>query len=339
MNTDRYKVFASTDHPGAALQELCRCTNATLSGSAEPISAERLLRELADKDGIIAVLQDKFNAAVFAACPQLKVVGNVAVGYDNIDISEATRHGVLVTNTPGVLDDTTADLAFALLMSVARRIVEADRFARSGQWKHWRSDLLLGTDVSRKTIGIIGMGRIGQAMARRARGFAMNVVYTQRNRVSSVVEDSLQAQYMSMEQLLGTADFVSLHCPLNENTRHLIGEKQLALMKSNAFLINTARGPIVDEVALVKALQARSLAGAGLDVFEREPAITAELLSMDNVVLAPHVGSATVETRSAMASLAVSGVLSALRGELPENAVNPEVWPEFIKRLGKPQRC
>ena len=336
-----FRVFMSMKHPGPAWDQLCAAPHvvATGSGSPEPIGRDELLTALVDCDGAVSILSDRYDEETFSNFPRLKVVANVAVGFDNIDIAAANENGVLVVNTPGVLDDTTADLAFALLLAAARRVVEADRFVREGRWSKFSFDLLLGTDLGGKTLGIIGMGRIGRAMARRARAFGMRIVYAQRRRCPVDVEasfadrDGLGAQHMSLDELLRVSDFISIHCPLNNATRHLLSDREFGLMKSSAILINTARGAIIDEPALVRALATRKIHAAGLDVFESEPAVPSELLSMSNVVLAPHIGSASVETRSAMASLAVSGLLSALQGALPMNAVNPEVWAKFSKRL------
>lgn len=331
--TQRFTTYMSTNHPGDAFERLAANTAATRSTSNDPIAADQLLASLADADGVVSVLADRFNDDVFARLPKLKLVANVAVGYDNIDIAAATKYGVLVVNTPGVLDNTTADLAFGLLLAAARRIVEADKFVREGKWTRFTFDLLVGTDLGGKTLGIIGMGRIGQAMARRARAFDMNIVYSQRNRLSPEIESRYNARSVSMDELLKQSDFISIHCPLSENTRHLLSDREFGLMKQSCILINTARGAIIDEAAMVRALADGKIRAAGLDVFEREPSVSAELLEMDNVVLAPHIGSASVETRSAMARLAVDGLIEAFSGRLPANAVNPEVWPAFEKRL------
>lgn len=327
------KVFVSLKHPGDAIEHLSKHAEVTKTDSPEPVAETVLHDNLVGKDGCVVILQDRFDDAVFSKFPELKVVANVAVGYDNIDVAAATKHGVLVLNTPGVLDNTTADLAFGLLLAVARRISEADRYVRDGKWKKWTFDLILGTDVGGKTIGIIGLGRIGQAMARRARGFDMKILYTQRNNAKPEIEAELGAKYVGMEQLLAESDFVSIHCPLSTDTTHLIGLTEFNQMKKSAFLINTARGAIVDEKALVKVLKSGRIAGAGLDVFEEEPSPHPFLLHMENVVLAPHIGSGSIETRSAMAKLAVDGLLSAFEEKLPPNAVNPEVWETFTSRL------
>lgn len=329
----KQNVFVTTSHPGDAFAYLKEHANASGGTSNEPMDAASLRANLADKVAVVSVLEDRYDAAVFDAFPNLKIVANVAVGFDNIDVAAATKRGVLVLNTPGVLDAATADLAFALLLAVTRRIVEADKFVRNGEWTHWTTDLLLGTGLENKTLGIVGLGRIGQAVARRAAGFDMNVVYSQRNRAQANIEESTNAQYVPLDELLNQSDFITLHCPLNDQTRHLIGAEQFAQMKPNSFLINTARGAIVDERALVAALQAGKIKGAGLDVFAHEPNVPAELLNMNNVVLAPHIGSATTETRAAMARLAAEGVVSALAGKKPSNLVNPDCWQQFSKDL------
>jgi glyoxylate reductase len=277
-------------------------------------------------DGLICLLTDRIDQEVLEAGPYLKVVANVAVGYDNIDLAAATARGVMVTNTPGVLTETTADLTFALILSVARRIVEADRFVRAGKFSGW--ELLqphLGTDVYGKTLGIVGFGRIGQAVARRAHGgFNMKVLYYDEVR-NEEAERELAAEFVPFEELLKRSDFISIHVPLTEKTHHMLDAAAFRRMKKGAYLINTARGPVVDEEALVKALKAGKLAGAGLDVYEKEPRVHPELLKLNNVVLLPHIGSATTETRLKMALMAVENLLAALRGQVPPNLVNQEV--------------
>ena len=292
-------------------------------GPNRPPRAE-VLRRIADKDALIALLTEKVDDELLAAAPGLRIVANVAVGYDNIDVPACTRRKVAVTNTPGVLDETTADQAWTLLLAVARRLIEGDTLARSGQWRSWNFDQLCGTDVWGKTLGIIGFGRIGQAVARRARGFNMRVVYHNRKRVTPEIEKELNAEYFSLDQVLAQADFLSLHVPLTPETRGLIGPAQLAKMKRSAFLVNTSRGPVVQEAALAEALAAGTIAGAGLDVYEHEPLIH-DGLRRPNVVLAPHLGSATVETRTKMAMMAVENVIALFDGRRPPNILNPEV--------------
>ncbi|MGB4302063.1 MAG: glyoxylate reductase [Acetomicrobium sp.] len=285
-----------------------------------------LLREAKGVDAIVCLLADKIDGEVMdAAGSQLRVVANYAVGYDNIDVDAATKRGIMVTNTPGVLTDTTADLAWALLLATARRIVEGDKFLRQGKFKGWKPMLLLGTDVHHATLGIIGFGNIGRAVARRAMGFDMKIIYYSAHKAPVELERKLNVEYRPLDDLLKEADFVSIHVPLTKETRHLIGERELRMMKKEAYLINTARGPIVDEKALAKALKEGWIRGAGLDVFEREPEVEPELLELDNVVLLPHLGSASYATRAKMATMAAENALKALKGEVPPNLVNPEV--------------
>jgi lactate dehydrogenase-like 2-hydroxyacid dehydrogenase len=298
------------------------------------LTAGQLQERLRGKQGIVAQLSDKFTAAVIDSLEGVKIVANVAVGFDNIDVPAATRKGILVTNTPDVLTETTADFAFALLLAAARRVVEAHHFVHSGQWRKWRIDLLVGQDVHHRTLGIFGMGRIGQAVARRGRGFSMRVIYNDAVRAPESIERELQLEFVSKEQLLRQADFVSLHVPLLESTRKLIGEPELRLMKKTAILLNTARGPVVDEAAVAKALAEHWIAGAGLDVFEREPEVLPELLKVDNLTVAPHIASASVDTRREMSLLAARNAVEALEGRRPPTLLNPEVWGSTSARSG-----
>jgi lactate dehydrogenase-like 2-hydroxyacid dehydrogenase len=289
----------------------------------ETLSPADLLARALGKRAIVSQLVDKFTPEVIGRLDSsVKVIANVAVGFDNIDVPAATGRGILVTNTPDVLTDTTADFAFALLMASARRVVEAHGFVHSGQWKRWSIDMLVGRDVHGATLGIFGMGRIGQAMARRGRGFSMRVLYHDAARVSPEIERELNAEFASKERVLGESDFVSLHVPLSEATRHMIGGSELRLMKSTAVLINTARGPVVDEAALARALREKWIGGAGIDVFEREPEIHPELLSCENAVLAPHIASASVATRRRMSLMAAENAVAALEGRRPANLLN-----------------
>ncbi|HEY8369245.1 MAG TPA: D-glycerate dehydrogenase [Thermodesulfobacteriota bacterium] len=289
-----------------------------------PMPTPDLLRRLAGCQGLVCASTDRIGPDVLSV-PGLRVVSNIAVGYNNIDVAAATQRGIVVTNTPGVLDETTADLAFALILASARRIVESDRWLREGHWKSWTFFDWLGADVHGKTLGVVGFGRIGQAVARRGRGFGMTILYTQRHRADRAVEEALGARYVDKATLLAESDFVTLHCPLTPETTHWIDAGALARMKPTAFLINTSRGPVVDEKALVAALEAKRIAGAGLDVFEREPAVEPELVRMPNVVLTPHIGSASVDTRRKMASLALENCVAVLTGGRPPTPVNPEV--------------
>ena len=287
-----------------------------------------LLRKAAEgAQGMVTQLMDTINEEVLST-PGLKIVSNVAVGFDNIDVPAATRCGVLVTNTPGILDDTTSDFAFALLMAAGRRVLEGDGFIRSGAFKGWAIDMLLGHDISGATLGIVGFGRIGRGVARRARGFGMRVLYYDEMPATPDVEAELEVTRADLETLLSEADFVSIHVPLTETTRHLVSTPQLERMKSTAVLVNTSRGPVVDEVALAAALKAQTIFAAGLDVYEREPEVNPELLQLENVVLAPHIASASVRTRSRMSETAVLNCLAGVRGERPPNLLNPEVFDQ-----------
>ncbi len=290
-----------------------------------PAPREVFLEKVRDAEGILSLLTDRIDAEVIAAAPRLRVISNMAVGYDNVDVAAATARGIFVGNTPGVLTDTTADLAFALMLAVARRIVEAVDYVRRGLWKTWLPNLFLGLDVHHATLGIVGMGRIGYQVARRGRGFDMRVIYYSRSRKPEV-ETELGAEFAPLDDLLREADFVSLHVPLTPQTYHLIGERELDLMKPTAVLVNTARGPVVDQAALYRALLRGRPAGAGLDVTDPEPIPPDDpLLSLPNVVVVPHIGSASHATRLRMAMLAVENLKAGLRGEIPPHCVNPEV--------------
>ena len=293
------------------------------TGDERPPRAE-VLRRVSGKDAVVCLLTEKIDRELLdAAGPSLRIVANVAVGFDNIDVPACTERNVAVTNTPGVLDETTADFAWTLLMAVARRLVEGDRLARSGAWTKWNLDQLCGTDVWGKTLGIIGLGRIGRAMARRAAGFRMRILYNSTTRAPADIEKELNAEYATRDEVLAQADFVSLHVPLNAATRGLMGPAELAKMKRTAFLINTTRGPVVQEAALIDALKRGLIAGAALDVFEHEPLIP-DGLRRDNVVLAPHLGSASVETRTRMAMIAVENAIAYFSGKRPPTILNPE---------------
>ncbi|MBL7167301.1 D-glycerate dehydrogenase [Candidatus Bathyarchaeota archaeon] len=295
-------------------------------GVDDAIPRELLLEKVADVEGLLPLLTERIDAEVMDAAEGLKVISNYAVGYNNIDVAAATERGIYVTNTPGILTDTTADCAFALLMAVARRIPEADRHVKEGGWVHaWGPRMFAGTDVHGKTLGIIGLGRIGSAIARRAKGFDMNVIYYDEHRRRDL-ERELGVRYAPLKELLTDSDYVSLHVPLTASTRHMIGKRELTMMKETAFLINTSRGPVVDEDALYKALRDGDIAGAGLDVFEREPlSPDSPLKGLDNAVITPHIASASVETRTKMATTAAINLVSVLQGREPPNLVNPEV--------------
>lgn len=287
-----------------------------------PWSKAELISRLKGKDGLICHIVSAVDEEVLAAAPSLKVVANVAVGYNNVDVAAARTRGVVVTNTPDVLTETTADFAWALLMAAARRVVEADLYARSGAWKAWKWDLLWGLDVHGKTLGIVGFGRIGRAVARRAGGFGMRILYHDSVRTDAATERELRATPTDLDTLLRESDFVTLHTLLSPETRHLIGERTLGIMKKTAILVNASRGPVVDEAALVRALAEGWIAGAGLDVFEEEPAIHPGLIPLRNVILAPHIASASRDTRIAMATLAVRNCLAVLEGKPPITPVS-----------------
>ena len=311
------KILISNVLPKEALDLIPKEITVDYNGADAPLPKAELLARVRGKDGLVCHIVSAIDDEVLAAAPTLKVVANVAVGYNNIDVAVARRRGVVVTNTPDVLTETTADFAWALLMAAARRVVEADHFARSGRWQRWQWDLLWGADVHGKTLGILGFGRIGRAVARRASGFDMRVLYHDAVRPAPAAERELRVTYAEPETILREADFVSLHTPLLPETRHLINERTLRLMKKTALLVNAARGPIVDEAALVRALKEGWIAGAGIDVFEEEPRIHPGLAPLPNVVLAPHIASASRDTRIAMATLAVRNCLAVLDGKPP----------------------
>jgi len=284
---------------------------------------EALARRLEDKDGVMCALTDRIDDKLLARCPKLKAVANIAVGYNNIDLPACTARGVMATNTPGVLDDSTADLAWALILGTARRLTELERRVRGGEWTGWRLKQWLGIDVHHATLGIFGMGRIGQAIARRAAGFEMKVLYHNRNRVDSDIERRLNATYVTRDELLRQSDFVVLQVPYSPETHHMIGAGELKLMKPSAILINSTRGGVVDDAALIVALKSGVIRAAGLDVFENEPRLNPEFLRLDNVVLMPHIGSSTEATRRAMAMTAARNLVAALTGSKPPNLLNP----------------
>lgn len=290
-----------------------------------PPTPAQLVRKLQGKQGAVTLVTCTFDEKLLAQCPELKIIANVAVGYNNIDVKAATRRGVMVTNTPGVLDDTTADFTWCLILATARRLVEGDRFFRTGKWKGWGLMQFLGHDVHHKTMGILGLGRIGKAVAKRAKGFDMRVIYYDAARADESTERELGVMYVDKRTLLRESDFVTLHVPLLPETNHYISHAEFALMKRTAILINASRGPVVDEKALVKALRDGKIAGAGLDVYEKEPKCERALIGMKNVVLAPHIASASVETRAKMAMIAANNCIAGLTGQRPPNLLNPEV--------------
>ena len=328
------RILVTRDLPPEAMAVLEGHATVEVHRRETPLTKPELMARLGDKEALVCQLTQGVDAEVLAAGPKLRVVANVAVGYDNIDVAAATARGIAVTNTPGVLDETTADFTWALLLAVARRVVEADWLARSGERKGWDLMLLLGADVHGKTLGILGLGRIGQRVARRARGFGMQVLYHDVSRLPAETERELGVEWAEMERLLHEADFVTMHVPLLAETRHLIGADELSWMKPTAYLINASRGPVVDEVALVEALEQKKIAGAALDVFENEPSIHPKLLTMPNAVLAPHIASASVETRTRMAVMAAENAVAVLAGRRPPNLVNPEAFEKTL-RAGK----
>ena len=321
------KIFVSRALPPAGLEILQAAADMEVAANPldEGLSKAMLAERAAEADGLLCLLTDTIDAEVFEACPHLKVVSNMAVGYNNIDVPEATRRGVLVTNTPGVLTEATADFTWALLLAAARRLGEGERLIREGNWHGWGPLQLLGGEVNGKTLGLIGMGRIGQAVARRAGGFNMNILYYSRSALDEKLAGELKARRVELDELLASSDFVSLHAPYTNQTHHLIDAGRLNRMKPTAYLVNTSRGPLVDEAALVAALQKGQIAGAGLDVYEKEPELYPGLTELDNVVLAPHLGSATHQTRGEMSRLAATNLVMALRGQRPLHPVNPEV--------------
>jgi len=319
-------VFVTLPLPSPGIDLLRERFEVTML-EAEGMPEEALAKRVGETDpvGIVGMVNVPITDRIIAAAPRLRVIANYAVGYNNVDLAAASRRGVMVTNTPGVLTEATADLAWALLLSVARRVVESDNFLREGKFKGWKADLLLGTDVYGRVLGIIGFGRIGQAVARRGLGFGMSILYSDARRASPEVESEFRAQYVPLDELLRKADFVTIHADLNDQTRHMISERELKLMGKDHYLINAARGPIVDEKALVRALKEGWIKGAGLDVYEHEPKTEPGLTDCWNAVLLPHLGSATDTARAAMAETAAKNLIAAVDGQRPPNLVNPEV--------------
>jgi glyoxylate reductase len=311
--------------PEEALARARSRANVDLHEADKPLGKSELAARLRDRQGLVCLITDTIDRPLLDACPHLKVVSNVAVGFNNIDVAAATQRGVVVTNTPDVLTETTADFAWTLLMATARRVVEADRYVREGKFTQWEYMLLLGGDIHGKTLGIIGFGRIGRAMARRARGFDMRVLYQDAVAADPAAERELGATRTDTATLLRESDFVTLHTPLLPETQHLINAQSLKTMKKTAYLVNASRGPVVDEAALAQALKEGWIAGAGIDVFEREPEVHPALIGLHNVVLAPHIASASSDTRVQMANLAVDNCLAVLEGKPPLTPVNPEV--------------
>jgi len=315
-------VYVTRQLPGDAVDRLRQAASVRVWPEELPPPRDVLLREAAAADGLLTLLTDRIDAELMDTAPRLRVVSNMAVGYDNIDVAEASRRAILVTNTPGILTETTADFAFALLMAAARRVVEADRYTREGRWKTWGPQVLLGQDVHGACLGIVGLGSVGLEVAKRARGFGMRILYHDGRRRPRE-ERRYGLTYTELDQLLREADFVSLHVPLTTETRHLIGERELSLMKPTAILVNTARGPVVDQKALYRFLKERRITAAAIDVTEVEPIpMDDPLLTLDIIIIAPHIASASVTTRTRMATVAADNLLAALRGEEPPNCVN-----------------
>jgi lactate dehydrogenase-like 2-hydroxyacid dehydrogenase len=320
------KLYVTRTMPEENLERLRRHAEFEINGEDRPLTRDELKAKVSGREAIIAFLTDRIDEEVLeAAGPQLKIVANFAVGINNLDVEAASRRGVILTNTPGVLDDATADLTLALMLAVARRVVEADRYVRAGRWtSSWSPSFFVGQDVHGKTLGIAGAGRIGQNVARKARAFGMRILYTRRHRDEGF-ERETGAEFVDKARLLAQSDFVSLHVPLTPETHHYVGSAELAAMKPSAILINASRGPVVDEMALVEALRQRRIWGAGLDVFEEEPQLAPGLAELENVVIVPHIASATPATRQAMGDIAIDNVLAVLAGGAPLTCVNPGV--------------
>lgn len=331
------KVFVTREIPKPALDILKAKVDPKVWPKEAPPPKDAITREVRNTEGLMCLLTDSIDMEVINAGENLKVISQVAVGYDNIDVEAATKRGIYVTNTPGVLTETTADLTWALLMAVARRLVEADKYVRRGDWRiPWGLMMMLGSDIYGKTIGVVGLGRIGLAVARRAKGFGMRILYHGRTRKPDL-EKELDLQYIDLETLLKESDFVTLHVPLTPETHHMIGEKELKLMSDTSYLINTSRGPIIDEAALYQALKEGWIKGAALDVHEKEPTDPDNpLLKLSNVVVTPHIGSASVETRTKMAVMAAKNLVSVLDGKIPPNLVNKDVLKVRPLVLKKP---
>jgi len=315
------KVFVTYKIPEDGLKLLKEKYELDVYEGEEFLTKEEMLKRVKDADAVITQLRDPVDKEFIDAGKKLKIIANYAVGYNNINVEYAKSKGIYVTNTPGVLTEATADIAWALILAVARKIISADRFVREGKFKGWKPKLFLGYEIHGKTLGIIGMGRIGQAVARRALGFGMKIIYHNRKRLPEEVEKKYSASYVDLETLLKNSDFISINVPLTDETYHLLDEKRLNLLKSNAILVNTARGPVVDEKALYKLLKEGKIAGAGFDVYENEPFLTPGLEKLENVVLLPHIGSATFETRSKMSIMVAENVIDALEGRKPKNLV------------------
>ncbi len=326
----RPKIFVTRRIPESGLRLLTETCDVEINLEDRPLARPELLAKVRDKDGVLGLLTDRIDREFFEAAGGLRGYANFAVGVDNVDLAEATRRRIPISNTPGVLTDATAELAWALLFAVARRLVETDRIMRSGTWTGWAPLQFIGGDIVGKTLGIVGAGRIGTAMALMSRGFRMSVIYSNSSeRRNEVLEHELGAQLVSFDDLLVRSDFISIHAPLTPTTRHLFDSRAFARMKPTAYLINTARGPVIMETDLVTALRSGRIAGAGLDVYEAEPRMAEGLTELANVVVLPHIGSATVSSRDNMATLAARNLLAMLAGKRPETCLNPEIFTEI----------
>lgn len=321
------KIFVTRKIPKPGLDLLKKEHDIEINPFNRVLTKKEIIKSLKGKDGLLCLLTDQIDEEVIFSEPSLKMIANYAVGYDNIDVKAATKQGVPVSNTPGILTDATSDMAWALLFSTARRIVEADKFTRAGKFNGWDPMLMHGVDVTGKTLGVVGTGRIGTAFALKSKGFDMKVLYVNLDK-NEDLEKKIYAKKVTFEVLLKESDFISLHVPLIPSTYHLIGERELKMMKKTAVLINSSRGPVIDEKALAKALKKKWIFGAGLDVYEHEPKVTKELLELDNVVLQPHSASATIKSRTQMATLAAENMIEGLKGLIPPNCINPEVFKQ-----------
>lgn len=322
------KVFVSYAIPEKGILLLKEKFDVEVYEGEEFLSKQEMMDKCKDADAIISQLRDPIDEEFINSLTKTKIIANYAVGYNNIDVQAAIKKGIYVTHTPGVLTEATADIAFALILSVARKIVEADKFVREGKFVGWKPKLFLGYDLYGKTLGIIGMGRIGQAVARRALGFGMKIVYYNRNRLPEEIEKEYNARYVTIDELVQISDYISVHTPLTNETYHLLNKERISKMKPNAIVINTARGPVIDEQALYEALRDKKIAGAGFDVYENEPKLTTGLEKLDNVVLFPHIGSATYETRDKMSEMVALNIIEALEGRIPPNLVPEQkaIW-------------
>lgn len=323
----RLKILVTRQIPQEGIDLLQRVADVDINPEDRSLTRSELLQKCGQYDGIVGLLTDTIDATFFDAATRLKGYANYAVGFDNIDVAEATKRGIPVSNTPKVLTEATAECAWALIFAVARRVVETDKIMRSGEWTGWGPMQFIGGDIKGKTLGIVGAGRIGMETALMSRGFDMNVLYTSSSgRTNGVLESELHATLTSFNDLLAQSDFISIHCPLTPDTTHLFNAEAFSRMKRTAYLINTARGPVVDEAALITALKTGEIAGAGLDVYEKEPRMAPGLAELDNAVLLPHIGSATISSRTDMATLAARNLIAMLKGQTPETPLNPEIY-------------